>query len=49
VADGARAIVRGERVWLRPFEPADLDAYHRFINDVEPNDGSVVAADREHP
>jgi RimJ/RimL family protein N-acetyltransferase len=35
VADGARAIVRGERVWLRPFEPADLDAYHHFINDVD--------------
>jgi RimJ/RimL family protein N-acetyltransferase len=35
MADGARAIVRGARVWLRPFEPTDLDAYHRFISDAD--------------
>ena len=35
MADGTRAVLRGEKVWLRPIDSSDLDAYHEAVNDVE--------------
>jgi RimJ/RimL family protein N-acetyltransferase len=35
VAPGERAIARGEKVWLRAFEEADLPRYLEAVNDVE--------------
>jgi len=35
VADGTRAIVRGEKVWLRPIDSSDLDAYYEAVNDID--------------
>jgi RimJ/RimL family protein N-acetyltransferase len=35
VADGTRAIIRGERVWLRPIDRTDLDAYYEAVNDID--------------
>lgn len=32
---GDRAIVRGEKVWLRAFEEADLEPYLKAVNDAE--------------
>lgn len=33
--DGSRAVVRGEKVWLRAFEEADLDAYWTAVSDAD--------------
>lgn len=33
--DGKRAIVRGEKVWLRPVDSSDLDSFYEAVNDVD--------------
>ena len=35
VVDGARAIARGEKVWLRAFEATDLEPYWAAVNNVD--------------
>ena len=35
MADGTRAVVRGEKVWLRPIDRTDLDAYYEAVNDFD--------------
>jgi RimJ/RimL family protein N-acetyltransferase len=35
LVDGARAIARGEKVWLRAFEAGDLEPYWAAVNNVD--------------
>jgi RimJ/RimL family protein N-acetyltransferase len=35
MGDGTRAVLRGEKVWLRPIDSSDLDAYYEAVNDID--------------